>query len=60
LESARRDSANPAGSLPTSFPIVIAPLKGTTWQDAVQTLNAAAAAGYRNVSFDRPTVEATP
>ncbi|MBL9141171.1 MAG: biopolymer transporter ExbD, partial [Phycisphaerae bacterium] len=35
LESARRDAANPAGTLPPTFPIVIAPMPGATWQDAI-------------------------
>lgn len=57
LALARRDESNPAGSLPPTFPIVIAPVKGTTWHDAVCALNAAAGAGFRNVSFDQPAAE---
>lgn len=54
LEAARRDAANPAGALPMDFPIVIAPVNGATWQDAIDALNAAVGAGYRNVTFDQP------
>jgi biopolymer transport protein ExbD len=57
LAQARRDETNPGGSLPPTFPIVIVPLQGTTWHDAVCALNAAAGAGFRNVSFDQPTAE---
>jgi biopolymer transport protein ExbD len=60
LERARRDGANPAGALPPDFPIVIAPLPGATWEDAIAALNAAAGAGYRRVSFDRAPAERVP
>lgn len=60
LEAARRDSANPAGSLPVAFPIVIEPAVGATWQDAIEVLNAAAGAGYTNVSFAQKPGERAP
>jgi hypothetical protein len=34
-------------------PIVIAPVEGATWQDAVEALNAVVGAGYTNVGFDQ-------
>lgn len=55
LQNVRRDAANPKGLLPPDFPIVIAPVRGALWQDAVEALNAAAAAGYTNVNFEPST-----
>lgn len=60
LAGARRDAANPTGALPPDFPIVIAPLPGATWEDAIGALNAAAGAGYRRVSFERAPGERAP
>lgn len=57
LQDVRRDASNPKGLLPPDFPIVIAPARGALWQDAVEALNAAAAAGYTNVNFE-PSVTA--
>jgi len=41
------------GMFEPSFPIVIAPADSAPWEAAVATLDAAVAAGFRNVGFER-------
>ncbi len=50
-----RGPEHPKGMFEPAFPIVIAPSTGTSWQDAVEALNAAVAAGFRNVGFEQRT-----
>jgi hypothetical protein len=46
----------------TTFPIVIAPARGASWEAAVEALNAAVGAGYVRVGFERaaPGTRGTP
>lgn len=41
------------GMFEPAFPIVIAPAESAPWEAAVETLDAAVAAGFRNVGFER-------
>jgi biopolymer transport protein ExbD len=41
------------GMFEPAFPIVIAPAENAPWEAAVETLDAAVAAGFRNVGFER-------
>ena len=41
------------GMFEPAFPIVVAPADGTPWEAAVEALDAATAAGFRNVGFER-------
>ncbi|MFM8785740.1 MAG: ExbD/TolR family protein [Phycisphaerales bacterium] len=48
-----RGTAHPTGMFEPSFPIVIAPADDAPWEVAVSALDAATAAGFRNVGFER-------
>lgn len=48
-----RGTAHPTGMFESSFPIVIAPADDAPWEVAVSALDAATAAGFRNVGFER-------
>lgn len=48
-----RGVAHPTGMFEPSFPIVIAPTDDAPWEVAVSALDAATAAGFRNVGFER-------
>lgn len=48
-----RGAAHPTGMFEPSFPIVIAPADDAPWEVAVSALDAATAAGFRNVGFER-------
>ena len=48
-----RGTAHPTGMFEASFPIVIAPADDAPWEVAVSALDAATAAGFRNVGFER-------
>jgi biopolymer transport protein ExbD len=37
----------------STFPVVIAPAENAPWESAVEVLDAAVAAGFRNVGFER-------
>lgn len=41
------------GMFEPAFPIVVAPADGTPWEAAVEALDAATSAGFRNVGFER-------
>jgi biopolymer transport protein ExbD len=41
------------GMFEPAFPVVVAPADGTPWESAVEALDAATAAGFRNVGFER-------
>ena len=48
-----RGVSHPTGMFEPSFPIVIAPTDDAPWEVAVSALDAATAAGFRNVGFER-------
>lgn len=48
-----RGVTHPLGMFEPAFPIVIAPADGAPWEAAVEALDAAVAAGFRNVGFDQ-------
>lgn len=48
-----RGASHPTGMFEPSFPIVIAPTDDAPWEVAVSALDAATAAGFRNVGFER-------
>ena len=48
-----RGVGSPGGMFEPSFPIVVAPAERAPWEAAVAVLDAATAAGYRNVGFER-------
>ena len=48
-----RGVAHPTGMFEPSFPIVISPTDDAPWEVAVSALDAATAAGFRNVGFER-------
>lgn len=48
-----RGVGSPGGMFEPSFPIVVAPAEDAPWEAAVAVLDAATAAGYRNVGFER-------
>ena len=52
LAAELRGTAHPKGMFEQTFPIVIAPGTGASWEAAVGALDACVAAGYRNVGFD--------
>jgi biopolymer transport protein ExbD len=57
LASELRGSAHPNGMFQPAFPVVIAPADNAPWEIAVEVLDAAVAAGFRNVGFEpRATV----
>ena len=57
LASELRGSAHPNGMFQPGFPVVIAPADNAPWEIAVEVLDAAVAAGFRNVGFEpRATV----
>jgi biopolymer transport protein ExbD len=62
LATERRSPERPAGMFETTFPIVIAPTRGASWEAAVEALNAAVGAGYVRVGFERaaPGTRGTP
>jgi hypothetical protein len=41
------------GMFEPTFPVVVAPLDAAPWEAAVEVLDAAVAAGFRNVGFER-------
>lgn len=51
LRQLRRESRNSSALLSSNHPIAVAPAPGTTWGDATDAFNAAAAAGYTRVGF---------
>jgi biopolymer transport protein ExbD len=53
LERECRGVGSPGGMFEPSFPIVVAPAEDAPWEAAVAVLDAATAAGYRNVGFER-------
>ena len=52
LASELRGSAHPNGMFQPGFPVVIAPADNAPWEIAVEVLDAAVAAGFRNVGFE--------
>jgi biopolymer transport protein ExbD len=48
-----RGVGSPGGMFEPTFPIVVAPAEDAPWEAAVAVLDAATAAGYRNVGFER-------
>jgi len=44
---------HPKGMFEAAFPVVIAPAENAPWESAVEVLDAAVAAGFRNVGFER-------
>ena len=50
-----RGSAHPNGMFEPAFPVVIAPADNAPWEIAVEVLDAAVAAGFRNVGFEQRT-----
>ena len=50
-----RGNTHPNGMFEPSFPIVIAPADNAPWEIAVEVLDAAVAAGFRNVGFEQRT-----
>jgi biopolymer transport protein ExbD len=53
-----RGIGSPGGMFEPSFPIVVAPAEDAPWEAAVAVLDAATAAGYRNVGFERRSAPA--
>ena len=53
-----RGIGSPSGMFEPAFPIVVAPAEDAPWEAAVAVLDAATAAGYRNVGFERRTAPA--
>lgn len=48
-----RSPMHPKGMFESAFPVVIAPAENAPWESAVEVLDAAVAAGFRNVGFER-------
>ena len=48
-----RSATHPKGMFEAAFPVVIAPAENAPWESAVEVLDAAVAAGFRNVGFER-------
>ncbi len=48
------NDVNPGGLFPASHPILIQPTGGAAWSVAVEAFNAAARAGYTNVTLEPP------
>lgn len=53
LSTQIRAPGRAGGMFEPSFPIVVAPADGAPWEAAVETLDAATSAGFRNVGFER-------
>jgi biopolymer transport protein ExbD len=55
LANELRGSGHPNGMFEPAFPVVIAPADNAPWEIAVEVLDAAVAAGFRNVGFEQRT-----